>query len=88
MSYFLEALQKRRLRLRIESLARRNNFKLTDQQVEAVIDEGATEYIYANFNGQYEGPIADLFIGLIQDMIENPEKWIKIIQTIIALFAS
>lgn len=33
------------------------------------------------------GPLADLFSQLIKDFIENPEKWIAIIQTLIKLFS-
>ena len=81
MSYFFESLQRRRLARRVEFLAKKNGQKLTSEQVDAVIDEALAEH------ATYEGPIADLFAKLIQDIIDNPEKWLKIIMTIISLFA-
>lgn len=84
---FIEKLQQRRLERRIDAFAAKH-FPGVAVDAGAVIDEAAAALIVEEFNGNYTGPIADLFVRLIQDMIENPEKWIKIIQTIIALFAS
>lgn len=82
MSYFFESLQRRRLARRVEWLAKKNGKQLSAEQVEAVIDEALAEH------ATYEGPIADLFAKLIQNIIDNPEKWLKIITAIISLFAA
>lgn len=49
---------------------------------EAFLDYGIAEQLQS-----VGGPLSEIFAKLIQDFIDNPEKWIAIIETIIALFS-
>jgi hypothetical protein len=83
-------------RFAVRQLKRRGN--LTDEQ-KATLDRAlASDDVMeslADYIESYEetvkaepavgGPIADAFALLIQDFINNPEKWIKIIMMLFAL---
>lgn len=53
-----------------------------DNKFEAFVDECLAEQSKA-----CEGPISDLIDKLIQSFIDDPQKWIAIIATIIKLFS-